>query len=103
MSATRAQWSWEPYKVFCRLEVNSHAKLGHCIAVHRADDGELAGRVAAEQGDLLVPSSLRMPGNHIHGNGLPATFVPGRRNVCEGCWAVDESLKNHLLLFFIAS
>ena len=37
-----------------------------------------------------IPSS-RMPGNHIHGNGLPATFVPGRRNVCEGCWAVDES------------
>ena len=36
-------------------------------------------------------TSSRMPGNHIHGNGLPATFVPGRRNVCEGCWAVDES------------
>ena len=29
----------------------------------------------------------------MHGNGLPATFVPGRRNVCEGYWAVDESLK----------
>ena len=42
-------------KVFCRLEVNSHAKLGHCIVVHRADDGGLAGRAAAEQGDLLVP------------------------------------------------
>ena len=39
-----------------------------------------------------TPSS-RMPGNHIHGNGLPATFVPGRWNVCEGFWAVDESLK----------
>ena len=38
-------------------------------------------------------SSSRMPGNHIHGNGLPAMFVPGRRNVCEGCWAMDESLK----------
>ena len=36
-------------------------------------------------------ASSRMPGNHIHGIGLPATFVPGRRNVCEGCWAVDES------------
>ena len=36
-------------------------------------------------------TSSRMPGNHIHGNGLPATFVPGRRNVCEGYWAVDES------------
>ena len=42
-------------KVFCRIETNAHAKLGKCIAVHRADDGELAGRVAAEQGDLLVP------------------------------------------------
>ena len=39
---------------------------------------------------LTIPSS-RMPGNHIHGNGLPATFNPGRRNVCEGYWAVDES------------
>ena len=29
----------------------------------------------------------RMLGKHIHGNGLPATFVPGRRNVCEGYWA----------------
>ena len=36
-------------------------------------------------------ASSRMPGNHIYGNGLPATFVPGRRNVCEGYWAVDES------------
>ena len=42
-------------KVFCRLEKNAHAKLGQCIAVHRANDSELAGRVAAEQGDLLVP------------------------------------------------
>ena len=31
-------------------------------------------------------SSSRKPGNHVHGNGLPATFVPGRRNVCEGYW-----------------
>ena len=38
-----------------------------------------------------LTTSSRMPGNHIHGNGLPATFVPGRRNVCEGYWAVDES------------
>ena len=45
-------------------------------------------------------SSSRMPGNHIHGNGLPATFVPGRRNVCEGCWAVDESLKKSLASLF---
>ena len=35
---------------------------------------------------LHHPSS-RMPGNHIHGKGLPATFVPGRRNVSEGYWA----------------
>ena len=41
-----------------------------------------------------------MPGNHIHGNGLPATFVPGRRNVCEGYWAVDESLKKSLASLF---
>ena len=40
-----------------------------------------------------------MPGNLIHGNGLPATFVPGRRNVCEGYWAVDESLKKSLTRF----
>ena len=36
-------------------------------------------------------TSSRMPGNHEHGNGLSATFVPGRRNVCEGYWATDES------------
>ena len=38
-------------------------------------------------------SLSRMPGNHVHGNGLPATFVPSRRNVFEGYWAADESLK----------
>ena len=41
-------------------------------------------------GENQFISSSRMPGNHIHGKGLPATFVPGRRNVCEGYWAVDE-------------
>ena len=41
-----------------------------------------------------------MPGNHIHGNGLPATFVPGRRNVCEGYWAADESYKKSLASLF---
>ena len=46
-----------------------------------------------------TPSS-RMPGNHIHGNGLPATFVPGRWNVCEGFWAVDESLKKSIASLF---
>ena len=40
---------------------------------------------------LACGSSSRMPGNHVHGNGLPATFVPSRRNVCEGYWATDES------------
>ena len=34
-----------------------------------------------------------MPGNHIHGNGLPAAFVPGQRHVYEGYWAADESKK----------
>ena len=34
-----------------------------------------------------------MPGNHVHGNGLPATFVPGQRNVYEGYWAANESFK----------
>ena len=47
-------------------------------------------------GEARAASSSRMPGNHIHGNGLPATFVPGRRNVCEGYWAVDESYKKSL-------
>ena len=42
-------------------------------------------------------ASSRMPGNHVHGNGLPATFVPGQRNVCEGYWAAQESLKKKLL------
>ena len=46
--------------------------------------------------DLVVPLRIdvvrpTMPGNHVHGNGLPATFVPGRRNVCEGYWAANES------------
>ena len=36
-------------------------------------------------------TSPRMPGNHVHGNGLPATFVPGRRNVCKGYWVAHES------------
>ena len=45
-------------------------------------------------------TSSRMPGNHVHGNGLPATFVPGRRNVCEGYWVANESRKKlHALLF----
>ena len=41
-----------------------------------------------------------MPGNHVHGNGLPATFVPGRKNVCEGYWAADESYKKSLASLF---
>ena len=50
------------------------------------------GLIGLQKFIRLTPSlaSSRMPGNHIHGNGLPATFVPGRRNVCEGYWAVDE-------------
>ena len=46
-------------------------------------------------GCMHFPSS-RMPGNHVHGNGLPAKFVTGRRNVYEGYWAADESLKKSL-------
>ena len=42
-------------RVFCRLEKNEKARLGECIAVHRSSDDELAGRVAAVHGDLLVP------------------------------------------------
>ena len=45
-------------------------------------------------------SSSRMPGNHINGNGLLATFVPSRRNVCEGYWAVDETKKKSLASLF---
>ena len=41
-------------KVSCRLEENAKAKLGHCLAIH-GRDGEIVGRVAAEQGDVLVP------------------------------------------------
>ena len=40
-----------------------------------------------------VGTSSRMPGNNVHGNGLPATFVPGRRNVYEGYRVANESLK----------
>ena len=62
---------------------------------------EQAGNMPWMQAVAPSPSynrdaSSRMPGNHIHGNGLPATFVPGRRNVCEGYWAVDESYKKSL-------
>lgn len=42
-------------RVFCKFELNAKAKHGACIAVHRSCDDELAGRVAAEQGDVLVP------------------------------------------------
>ena len=38
-------------------------------------------------------TSSRMPGNHVHGDELPATFVPGRRNVFEGYWAANNSYK----------
>ena len=42
----------------------------------------------------------RLPGNHVYGNGLPATFVPGGKNVYEGYWAADESYKKlHASLF----
>ena len=41
-----------------------------------------------------------MPRNHVYGNGLPATFVPGRRNVYEGYWAANESLKKSLAPLF---
>ena len=47
----------------------------------------------------LLPSS-RLPGNHVHGNGPPATFIPGRRNVYEGYWAADESYKKSLSSLF---
>ena len=47
----------------------------------------------------IEPSS-RLPGNHVHGNGLPATFVPGRKNVYEGYWAADESYKKSLASLF---
>ena len=43
--------------------------------------------------DLHFNSSSRLPGNHVHGNGLAATFVPGRKNVYEGYWAADENYK----------
>ena len=42
---------------------------------------------------VVITSLPRMPGNHVHGNVLPATFVPGRRNESEGYWAADESWK----------
>ena len=45
-------------------------------------------------------TSSRLPGNHVHGNGLPATFVPGRKNVYEGYWAADESYKKSLASLF---
>ena len=45
-------------------------------------------------------SSSRLPGNHVHGNGLPATFVPGQKNVYEGYWAADESYKKSLASLF---
>ena len=47
-----------------------------------------------------VCASSRMPGYYVHSNGLPATFVLGRRNVCEGYWAANESWKkSHASLF----
>ena len=48
----------------------------------------------------FLGSSSRLPGNHVHGNGLPATFVPGRKNVYEGYWAADESYKKSLASLF---
>ena len=52
-----------------------------------------------ESSRFSSPSS-RLPGNHVHGNGLPATFVPGRKNVYEGYWAADESYKKSLASLF---
>ena len=51
--------------------------------------------------DTGRPSS-RTPGNHGYGNGLAATFVPGRWNVCEGYhqWAANESYKESLASLF---
>ena len=68
-----------------------------------SEPGLLARCAGHSPGSKATPSS-RMPGNHVHGNGLSATFVPSRRDVCEGFWAANESLKkNHSLLFSIAS
>ena len=58
------------------------------------------GRYRRKTPDVSCHSSSRMPGNHMHGNGLPATFVPGRRNVHEGSWAANESLKKLLASLF---
>ena len=73
--------------------LNSFRRLSSCFSRRRqAQAGSILPAVLPQAGFLerRLPSS-RMPGNHIHGNGLPATFVPGRRNECEGCCAVDES------------
>ena len=75
----------------CLLSTTSHGRVPGRIL--------LPGRAGASLPTLppVDRPSPRIPGNHIHGNGLPATFVPGRRNVCEGYWAVDESSKKHSL------
>ena len=41
-----------------------------------------------------------MPGNHVHGNGLPATFVPGRRKYVKGIWRLTKVKKKSLASLF---
>ena len=50
--------------------------------------------------DMTLDPSSKLPENHVHGNGLPATFVPGRKNVYEGYWAADESYKKSPVFLF---
>ena len=75
------KWSW-------RL----HIVLLYCISL----------LVLIRLGQFWIwQSSLpRMPGNHVPGNGFPATFVPGRRNVFEGYWVANESWKKIIRFSF---
>ena len=73
-----------------------------CVHVLLEDLNDIDA-VSALQSHVLfakIPSS-RMPRNHVHGNGLPATFVPGRRNVCEGYWAANESFTRFSFPLFL--
>ena len=66
-------------------------KIGHKLTSNEAHKVGLVTDFDHFRSEFTPGPSSRMPGNHIHGNGLPATFVLGRRNVCEGYWAVEES------------
>ena len=81
----------EKKKVVVRQKASSEIGMRE-----REREGGGGGVAGVTRDELENEPSSRMPGNHIHGNGLPATFVPGRRNVCEGYWAVDESYKKSL-------